>query len=197
MPQFKVKDLMINILPTDERLRYECVAGGVGEEWFESEQGCGVWESYGGGGGGGDCLLWNTNPPPGCLIPSDCQIPSFCAGNLSIQGPGGGGCPDPSLCPNYSQLPPPCLGNSRHCLYGSRVVGGVGPQNLALLKAQLRRALLQVEIQERVQREVMDEVLRPKTLAEVEMLEQKMTAALEELKDQKAELLKRASKEQR
>ena len=63
------------------------------------------------------------------------------------------------------------------------------PQNLTELKAQLRQALAQVEAQERAAAESM----RPQSLEEVDMLEQKLTEALEELRQHKDELRRRAS----
>jgi hypothetical protein len=63
--------------------------------------------------------------------------------------------------------------------------GGFGqPEDLAVLKAQLRQALAQVEAQERVQSEMM----RPQTLDEASALEEKLEAALEEVQARKEEL---------
>lgn len=58
------------------------------------------------------------------------------------------------------------------------------PADLDALRAQLRQALDQVEEQARVR----DEQLAPKTAEEIDQLEQRLTAALEELKARKARL---------
>jgi len=58
------------------------------------------------------------------------------------------------------------------------------PEELTLLKAQLEQALANVEVHERV----MQERLAPQTVEEVEALEQRMQAALEELQSHKARL---------
>jgi 16S rRNA G1207 methylase RsmC len=63
------------------------------------------------------------------------------------------------------------------------------PQNLAELKAQLRQSLAQVEAQE----QVMAESMKPQTVEEVDMLEQKLTEALHELRHHKEELRRRTS----
>jgi hypothetical protein len=63
------------------------------------------------------------------------------------------------------------------------------PQNLAELKTQLRQSLAQVEAQE----QLMAESMKPQTVEEVDMLEQKLTEALHELRHHKEELRRRAS----
>ena len=65
----------------------------------------------------------------------------------------------------------------------------VNPQNLAELKSQLRQSLAQVEAQEKV----MKENMKPQTVEEVDMLEQKLTEALEELRQHKEELRRKSS----
>ncbi len=60
---------------------------------------------------------------------------------------------------------------------------------LAILKAELQQTLAQVEAQE----EAMKERMRPQTLAEAQVLEEKMVQALEELRRQKEELQKKAA----
>ena len=61
---------------------------------------------------------------------------------------------------------------------------GLAAQQLAALKAQLQQALSRVEAQERA----IEEQMRPQTLGDVEILEQKLVEALEELRARKAEL---------
>jgi hypothetical protein len=63
------------------------------------------------------------------------------------------------------------------------------PQNLAELKAQLRQSLAQVEAQE----QAMAESMKPQTVEEADMLEQKLTEALDELRQHKEELRRRSS----
>jgi hypothetical protein len=63
------------------------------------------------------------------------------------------------------------------------------PQNLAVLKAQLRQSLAQVEAQE----QAMAESMKPQTVEEADMLEQKLTEALDELRQHKEELRRRSS----
>jgi len=57
-------------------------------------------------------------------------------------------------------------------------------EDLGILKQQLRKALEQVEVHERV----LEESLKPKTLEEVEQLEVKLKEALAELHARKTEL---------
>jgi hypothetical protein len=66
----------------------------------------------------------------------------------------------------------------------------VNPPELALLKERLKIALAEVEARERV----VEESLRPKTLEDFELLEQKLNAALEDIRAQKAALGKNPSK---
>jgi translation elongation factor EF-Tu-like GTPase len=63
------------------------------------------------------------------------------------------------------------------------------PQNLAELKAQLRQSLAQVEAQE----QAIAESMKPQTVEESDMLEQKLTEALDELRQHKEELRRRSS----
>lgn len=63
------------------------------------------------------------------------------------------------------------------------------PPDLAILKERLKIALAELEARERV----VEESLRPKSLADVELLEQKLTAALEELRATKVRLQREAS----
>lgn len=57
-------------------------------------------------------------------------------------------------------------------------------QQLAVLKTRLLQALAQIEAQERA----VEEQQRPQTLADVELLEQRMVEALEELRSRKEKL---------
>ncbi len=58
------------------------------------------------------------------------------------------------------------------------------PESLAELKAQLRQTLARVEAQERV----MEDSMKPQTVAETEALEQKLQEALEALRKHREEL---------
>ncbi len=61
------------------------------------------------------------------------------------------------------------------------------PEELVTLKAQLQQALANIEAQERVAQEQ----LRPQTIEQVDLIEQQMTAALDELKVIREEIQKR------
>jgi hypothetical protein len=63
------------------------------------------------------------------------------------------------------------------------------PEDLAILKEQLKQALSDIETRERD----IQEAMRPKTLSEVEALEERLTAALAEIKVQKTKLRKAAA----
>jgi len=64
------------------------------------------------------------------------------------------------------------------------------PEALAQLRQQLKQALQQVEQQERA----LDESMQPQTIDEVDQLEAKLQAALEELRARRETLQKRSSK---
>ncbi len=67
--------------------------------------------------------------------------------------------------------------------------GTLGQQNLTVLKSQLQRALQNVEAQERV----MQEQMRPQSEAEVDALMQRMETALEELRSLRANMQQQRS----
>ena len=60
------------------------------------------------------------------------------------------------------------------------------PRDLAILKEELKGALLDIENKERV----IAEAMRPKSISEVEELEEKLNAALGEIRTQKMQLQK-------
>src|SRR5579859_7143763 len=98
---------------------------------------------------------WDTTGCPftfclGCT--GNCTI-TFCGGPCSLNI---SGCLHPSQChPAFSDL-----GNARF----------VPPDALGQLKIQLQQALARVEVQERV----MNELLRPQNMEQIELLEQKL-----------------------
>jgi hypothetical protein len=65
------------------------------------------------------------------------------------------------------------------------------PQELGLLKTQLRQALANVEEHERLS----EQRMRPQTMEEVDMLEQRLTAALEEIKGLRDQIAQRKTGE--
>ena len=86
-----------------------------------------------------------------------------------------------------------CTQCTQNCTHSAKDFNDlVYPPDLALLKERLKIALAEVEARERV----VEESLRPKTLADVELLEQKLTAALEELRATKERLTREASEGQ-
>ena len=69
---------------------------------------------------------------------------------------------------------------------------GVSAEDLAALKAQLKQALSEVERAE----QVLADSMRPRTIDEIETLEDKLEAALSELKRHKEQLQERGPGEQ-
>jgi hypothetical protein len=136
MPQFKVRDLMINVVPESVQPYEDC--------GWTCMYSC---EFTGGGGGCG----------PTC-------------------GP---------TCYNVSHC-------NRLATHLPNIMAPIGSQNLAAVKAQLQEALRNVEIQQ----QAAEASLQPQSLAEVEMLEQKLTEALNELKARKTVLQQQATKDQ-
>ena len=96
------------------------------------------------------------------------------------------GCGTATWCCISGECSHPSCGSLSNC--GDTQIGrGRRPAgNLSELKAQLRRRLAQVEEQEKRAQEQM----RPKSVAEVEALETKLQAALDELKRIKSDLSK-------
>jgi len=131
---FKVKDLMITVLPTESK------ALGVGAA-------C------------GGCSLNISCLPCSCTCSGCSNSCGYCS----------------SGCTNFT-----------HGVRGQVQIAR--PEDLAILKEELRQALLDIEAKERD----IEEAMRPKTLSEVEELEEKLTAALVEVKAQKAKLRKAA-----
>jgi len=144
MRRFRVRDLMINVLPEEGVLRADC---------------CQVRTA-------GFTLV--LNPPCGpCTWGETCVPCSFnpCTGGVTPLGPG--------CHPAVSRI------TKDHV-----VLPRGSPEELAILRDELRQALAQVEAQERVQSEAM----RPQTLDEATALEEKLEGALEEVRARKEEL---------
>lgn len=95
-------------------------------------------------------------------------------------------CPNTIICGPFS--PDPCGVISPYVGVGPGEI--VQPEDLAALKAQLQRALANIEEQEKA----LEERDRPQTLEQVEALEEKLKGALEELAARKAELGKQSGK---
>jgi hypothetical protein len=98
-----------------------------------------------------------------------CSGPAECSGNppskyeCTVMNPCTANCTPPASCLNHSR--------------GLMLESITEPQHLAILKAQLKQALADVERHERV----LEEVMRPQTLQEAEQLEEKLKSALDEL----------------
>lgn len=80
-----------------------------------------------------------------------------------------------------------CGGCTLNVTGGGIPVFGITPEALAALKAQLKQALDEVESAE----QLLAERMRPQSVEEVEALEEKLQAALSELKDRKGQLRER------
>ena len=165
MRQFKVRDLMINVLPEGgpgqaplcRGLTFANCAGNTCAEL--SYVGCAI-----------TC--------PGNV--TFCRV-TFVADTCRAASQDVAGCPGP--CSDYTGACHPGTG---------ALVDHTDFQleNLAILKRQLKLSLTQVEAQERA----LEEGLQPQTLDEIRQLEEKLTAGLEELRGRKAELERGAPK---
>jgi hypothetical protein len=188
MRRFKVKDLMINVMPE-----------GGPQEAVPGVAGCGINISI--VGCGNSCVL------PSCPAVSVCGLTlggcggglTLCAGATYCIGRSRiGGCdPDVTGCVGECSIQP-CSANmcTGHCSDGCSPVASLTVQGcvrfgaadqleeLALLKAQLTRTLQQIEAQHRTVQAQME----PQTLEEVETLETKLSEALDEVRARKAEL---------
>ena len=101
-----------------------------------------------------------------------------------------------NLCPQCSLQCSPCsyvtCGYCTHCTNSFYTQGRScfckisDPRDLAILKEELRGALLDIENKERI----ITAAMRPKSISEIEELEEKLTAALGEIRAQKVKLQK-------
>jgi hypothetical protein len=162
---FRVRDLVINVLPDAER--------------EADRKGCGLGFSH---CGFGSCDLFTICIFSGCR---ECSGAFTCIGASNC-----GGCTlnvtcGPNSCGSFT-----CGGctDSASVLFGRG--GAVDPQALATLKAQLREVLGAVENAE----QVLSERMSPQSIKEVEALEEKLQGALEELKARKEQLRRREDK---
>ncbi|MEQ1905971.1 MAG: hypothetical protein ABL888_17410 [Pirellulaceae bacterium] len=189
---FKIKDLMIKVVPQQNETKD-----------------CGTCTAWTGGG----CDMGTVCPCSDysyCTVCTDgCSYVSCVTGtNLArhaaapmgavAKGCGtctawtGGGCDMGTVCPcsDYSY----CTICTDSCSYPScgslsnyptpRVAGNSFRGNLSDLKAALQRQLQSVEEQEKEA----NESLKPRTLADAEMIEKKLQEALEEIRKMKVEL---------
>jgi hypothetical protein len=163
MPYFKVRDLMINVLPEE---------GG-----FAEAAACCEMRTVGFSVPGPQCPQYSCGNFITCPYPSDCQPYTLYCGMRC-----------PSLLP-YTGGPPPCQPGITDW---HRLVNA-GPEELAALKQELRRALGRVEAHERV----LDEVLQPQTEEDAALLEEKLTAALEDVRARRATLRAQASEDKK
>ena len=165
MAQFKVRDLMINVLPEE----------GVGR-W-----GCGITFCAPPTMVGCDGPSFCNPLSIACRGISFCPNITRCIGVTLIGGCDAGPC---SLVPCTDGCSR-CTVNATPC--HTPTVGLIGveqPGDLVALKAQLRQALAQVEAQE----QALEESMRPQTLEEATALEEKLEEALEEVRERKEEL---------
>jgi hypothetical protein len=191
MSRFRVSDLMINVAgPVGGggggcNLITEC--GGVTELCVENTQGC--------------AFTQNCN----CTIHTACGDEFTCMCSICTpcsQRTCGCTCTACSACTQCTVITP--CGQLSHCTvrtfctpasacgftirctptFVANVPGGLQPEHLSRLKDELRATLEQVEAEEERQKERM----QPQTLDEVDLLEQKMTEALEELRRRREEL---------
>lgn len=190
---FRVKDLMISILPGAGEgpggflSRFPCHCGCT----YGYTQGCGP--TIGGGG-----------TPQALMMAAYGHV---CPGEISRTQP-------PQRCYDFTNWCPPftiqCeFSQTVHttpfltafspfcCIPWSTIAGPVGVppggdpaamvEQLAAMKAQLREAIAQIENQEKV----VGELAQPQSIAEIEELEAKLKGALNELEHRKSELKKK------
>jgi len=180
---FKVKDLMINVLPAaGEAL--PCIQGTLpcaqGPIFCTHVTVCGLCTNHTCG-----CTRCTVILSCGCTALtcgcSRCTAFLSCGCTVISRF----GCSVLSACTPcgsaISQITPPGPG-----------IPGPGPESsfetLTALKAQLKQQLAEVESQQKA----VEESLRPQTVAEVDELQSKLEAAIEELKARRAELTKKA-----
>jgi hypothetical protein len=180
MRQFRVRDLMINLLPEGGQLQF-CRQVTLLDCVFNTERvvGCAftICPSV------TRCVQVTLLAAPDCDAGTSCDA---CATKGTVTT---GGCK-----PGTGGLVADC---DACVTKGTVTTGGCGPgtgafvadtgqylQDLAILKAELKATLSQVEVQERA----FGESLRPQTLDEVQQLEEKLTGALEELRARRTEI---------
>ena len=154
MRQFRVRDLMINVLPEGGPIP------------------CRVVTLL-------DCAN-DTQPVLDCAI-SLCRPISRCLQVTILAG----GCDAGTSCDACQTVGTVTTGGCKPGT-GGKFVADVAQytRDLAVLKAELKATLSQVEAQERA----FGDTLRPQTLDEVEELEQQLKGALEELRERRTEI---------
>lgn len=133
----------------------------------------------------------------GCTPCSDCTGCTGCTNgctNCTYTACGGGscGCTGASGCNLCSTACTVCTDLTCGGFASKGPLEGIAaqPEALAQLKEQLRQAMAQVEEQERA----LDESMLPQTIDEVDQLEAKLQAALEELRARRETLQQRGAK---
>ncbi|MEL7330874.1 MAG: hypothetical protein AAFN12_01430 [Cyanobacteria bacterium J06560_2] len=166
--QFKVKDLMINVIPdpTDE-VGLTCANGVTFNNCFRTTLiGC------------NGCTLTVTqvvdpcNGGPTFVVPT--RVTTGCGVNYST-------CFAGSNFAETVQQTTLVQHTTRTILEGNPLSAS---ENLATLKQGLKEALSQVEAQEKL----VAESLKPQSLEELEVLDEKLTAALEDVRSRKAQM---------
>jgi hypothetical protein len=159
---FRIKDLIVTVLPkgSPEPLG-EC----------EVSERCDLAPDTGGGPGPGD-----GGPGPGDGGPGP-------GGGGPGPGDGGGGCPFPGCSRiQCSKYPTNDLRQA--------AMADVAAAELALLKTQLKVALLGIEAQEQAVQQLPVPVHRPKTVQDIDVLKERLQEALQELSTERAQLEK-------
>lgn len=169
MRSFRVRDLMINVMPQGEQLELACPT-------FAS--GCGSPITY------VHCVNYDTRPCNNVFSRPYCRYfyTPVCPNYFSPIV----GCPGVSLPDPVSDL---CPYQLTDLVRITPVINELPGVNLPALRAQLQQALAEVETQE----QTAQARLRPQSEAEVDALIEKMSAGLEELQALKAELQQRSS----
>ncbi len=176
---YRVKDLMINIIGSEAKGPH----GGTTPTVF-----CPNTTNFCPGISPTLTHTWTTTPfcptaTQGCLgISGTTSLWMFCPQASCITGS-----PTAPTGPNCPQTGPDCTTGPacRTGLYPWSDPAAAAEQ-LAMLKAQLKEALEEVERQEKIA----NEQAQPQTVAEVDELEAKLTEALAELRKRKSELKK-------
>jgi hypothetical protein len=191
VPQFKVKDLMINVVPEAlerENIYKLCPQGTFC--WPDTNW-CPTWFSHCHWYSPIGCQTWISRCDWGTIVACHRFISDCPGGTILCRF-------DSGICPNASQI---CPGGSIVCQTGSDPCGGsildpgdilTNPAALSALKEQLRQTLARVEAQE----QAAAEGLQPQTIEQVDQLTQQLTEGLEELKARRQELEKRGTTKQ-
>jgi hypothetical protein len=198
VPQFKVKDLMINVASETAQNQVERRLCPAGSFCWPDTNWCPTWISRCDWFSRVGCHTWLSNCDWRTIVACHRFI-SDCPTNTVLCRYDSGICPDATLICKFSTEI--CPGNSIICPGGSDPCGlselnpgdiYTNPEVLGALKEHLRQTLAQVEAQERAAAEN----LQPQTVEQVDALTKQLTEGLEELKARRQELQKRGAAKQ-